>query len=596
MSTLLIVALAALLAFGTYFGLERLGRRALLPAGFRAIAWAALGVLLANVSCPRPPEQRRPMALLDASLSMDNPRWPAARRTADSLGEVRFVGDDRPDPDTLPSRGRSLVASALIAAAATDRPAWLLTDGEIEDRTDIPPDVLARAGVRLFPRPPSDDLAITEVTGSDRLTKGDSLLLDVTLRGTGAHSADSVTVHIRADAAGAPLASRRLRLAGGAARATLRASTTGLAPGEHLLRVELAGARDAEPRTDARLHYLMLAATPGAVLVASPADWDARFLFRAIREVSDLPLRGYVQLAPGDWRSMLDLSRVSENVVRDAARRADLLVAKGDAIALAAGTRARGVWLWPGGRGSILDAADWYLVPMTDSPLAAALAGLPLDSFPPVAQLARLDPGPDDWVAFTAQAGRRGAPRAAIIGRTRGRIREVVSATDGLWRWRFRGGSSEQGYRSLVAATVSWLLAAPDSASGLARPVRAVVQQGRPVVFQWTGAGPSRPLTVALAGQAQRTDTLRFDGDGRALLWLPAGQYRYRLEDGVSGLVAIEVYSDEFLPRPVVLAEQLPAEVTGSRHTSPRDWPWLFAIAVAALCGEWMVRRRMGLR
>lgn len=596
MSTLLIVILAALLAFGTYLGLERLGRRALIPAGLRWIAWAALGVLLANVACPRPPEQRRPMVLLDASLSMDRPSWPAARRTADSLGEVRFIGDDRPDPDTLPSRGRSLVAGALIAAAATDRSVWLLTDGEIEDRTDIPPDVLARAGVRLFARTPTDDLSITEVVGSDRLTKGDSLFLDVTLRGSGSRSTDSVTLQLRTDSTGAPLASRRVRLAGGGARVTLRASTAGLAPGEYLLRVELAGARDAEPRTDVRLHDVMLAATPGAVLVASPADWDARFLFRAIREVSDLPLRGYVQLAPGEWRSMLDLSRVSEGVVRDAARRADLLVAKGDAIDLAAGTRARGVWLWPGGRGSILDAADWYLVPMTDSPLAAALAGLPIDSFPPVAQLARLDPGADDWVALTAQAGRRGAPRAAMIGRTRGRSREVVSATDGLWRWRFRGGSSEQGYRSLVAATVSWLLAAPDSASGLARPIRAVVQQGRPLVFQWAGAGPSRPLMVALAGAAQRADTLRFDGDGRALLWLSPGQYRYRLEDGVSGRVAVEAYSDEFLPRPVVLSEQVPAEVTGSRQASPRDWPWLFAVAVGALCGEWLVRRRMGLR
>lgn len=597
MSTLLVVVLAAVLAFGTYFGLERLGRRALWPAVLRFAAWTSLGLLLANAACPRPPERRRPLALIDASLSMDGPGWAAARRAADSLGEVRFVGDDRPGTDTTASRGRSLVATALIAAAAGDRPVWLVTDGEIEDRTDIPPDVLTRTGVRLLPRRPPDDIAIVDVDGADRLTRGDTIRVEVTLLGTGTRSADSVTVRLRADGAGAPLATRRIRLASGAARMALSASTGALSPGEHLLRVELADHRDAEIRTDVRLHHLVLAATPGAVLVTSPGDWEGRFLFRTIREVSDLPLRGYVELAPGDWRSMRDLSRVTASVVRDAARQADLLIARGDAVSLARGSRARGVWLWPGGSGSSLDVADWYLVPMTDSPLAAALAGLPLDSFPPVAQLARLDPAPTDWVAFTAQAGRRGAPRAAMIGRARGRTREVISATDGLWRWRFRGGSSEQGYRSLVAATVSWLLAAPDSATGLARPVRAVVQQGRPVMFQWTGSGPAHPVMVTVdSGSAARVDSLRFDGAGRAALWLAPGRYRYRLQDGVGGLVAVERYSDEFLPRAAVLTAQDPADVTGSRQTSPRDWPWLFGIAVAALCGEWVLRRRLGLR
>ncbi len=597
MPILLVLVLAALLAAGTYLGLERLGRRALLPASLRFVAWVALGTLLVNMACPTPPERRRPMVLLDASLSMASAQWAASRASADSMGEVRYVGDDRPNPDTVANRGRSLVSSALVAAAASDRPVWLVTDGEIEDRGDIPSDVLARAGVKLIPRNQGNDIAVTEVQGADRLTRGDSLRLDVALRATGSRTGDSVLVELRSDVAGAGvLASRRLRLVGGVGRVTLRTSTQALAPGEHLLRVSVLNPQDDEPRTDLRLHRVLIAATPGAVLVASPADWDARFLFRTIREVSDLPLRGYVELAPGDWRSMRDLSRVNEGVVRDAARRADLLVAKGSAVRLAEGSRARGIWRWPtAGGGS--EVADWYLVPVPESPLAAALAGLPLDSFPPVAQLTRLDPAPGDWVAFTAQAGRRGAPRAALFGKTSGRTREVTSGTGGLWRWRFRGGSSEQGYRALVAATVSWLLAAPDSATGLARPVRNVVQQGRPLVFQWTGAGSSRPVALSLgSGDDTRADTLRFDGAGRAALWLAPGEYRYRLEDGVTSLAGVETYSDEFLPRPVVLSAQEPGQVTDSGKTSPRDWPWLFAIAVAALCAEWLVRRRMGLR
>ncbi len=65
-----------------------------------------------------------------------------------------------------------------------------------------------------------------------------------------------------------------------------------------------------------------------------------------------------------------------------------------------------------------------------------------------------------------AQAGRRGAPRPAFFGLEFQGARRVVTAVTGLWRWSFRGGSSEQGYRALIGATVTWLLGAPDSVRG----------------------------------------------------------------------------------------------------------------------------------
>ncbi len=99
-----------------------------------------------------------------------------------------------------------------------------------------------------------------------------------------------------------------------------------------------------------------------------------------------------------------------------------------------------------------------------------------------------------------AQAGRRGAPRPAFFGAESGGVRRVTTAVDGLWRWSFRGGSSEQGYRALVGATVTWLLGAPDTARGPAHPVRPVVTNGRPLVFEWTGAGAAH----AGAGRLQR--------------------------------------------------------------------------------------------
>jgi hypothetical protein len=125
------------------------------------------------------------------------------------------------------------------------------------------------------------------------------------------------------------------------------------------------------------------------------------------------------------------------------------------------------------------------------------------------------------------------------------------------------------------------------------------------VLFEWAGSGPPVPQGVAWSSAAtpgavlaegRRPDTLHFDGEGRASAWLSPGEYRYRLSSGGSGTVAVEHYSDELLPRAVTLTPhpgrvQLPI----SRSTA-RDWLWLFGLCVLALSGEWLARRRLGLR
>ena len=93
--------------------------------------------------------------------------------------------------------------------------------------------------------------------------------------------------------------------AGGGAGSSSRPRS--LSSGDHLLRVALAGGGDAEPRTDTRLHLVTVAPTPGVVLLAAPADWDSRFLYRTLREVGQLPIRGYVRLDGDRWRSMASL-------------------------------------------------------------------------------------------------------------------------------------------------------------------------------------------------------------------------------------------------------------------------------------------------
>jgi hypothetical protein len=593
----LVLLLAGALAAFTYFRLERVGVRGWVPMVCRGIAWAALGVLLLNLSCPVAGAPHRPLVLLDASLSLSaaGGRWSEARDSAARWGEVRRFGDERGSDDTLPSRGRSLLGPALVAASASDRPVVVVTDGEIEDAPDLPPDLLSRTTVRLFPRATRPDLALTRVTGPERVTAGDSIPLEVEVEARGGASADSVRVE--ATLGGKRLAARALRMRSGTARGRLALSSSAVGPGEHVLHVSLVGARDAEPRTDERLHIVMVAPTPGVVLLAGAADWDSRFLYRTLREVAQLPVRGFARIDPDRWRAMADLSVVPAETVRQAARRADLLIEMGSVGPLADGSTARGVWTWPGASDSDAVSGDWYLAAADASPVAGAFLGQPVDSFPPAIQLAPVRTEPGDWVALTAQLGRRGVQRPAVFGRQSGRVRRSVVAVDGLWRWAFRGGSSEQAYRTWVAATTSWLLGGADSSRGSAHPVRAVVSNGRPVIFEWAAPGPPQALGMAWSGDgAPPADTLRFDGSGHAAVWLRAGEYRYRLSGGGGGTVAVEQYSDELLPRPVTLSPHQGRSPVAAGRRAARDWLWLFGLCIAGLAGEWIARRRLGLR
>ncbi len=598
MRVVLVALLAAGLAAFTYLRLERTGRRGWIPMGCRAIAWVAIGLLVLNVSCPVHGSPQRPLVLLDASLSLGAPggRWVEARDSARHWGEVRRFGDERVSSDTVPTRGRSLLAPALLAASVSDRPVIVVTDGEIEDAADLPPDLLARSGVRVFPRRVRPDLAITALSGPARATTGDSIPLDFQIEAVGDSAPDTVAVEVTTGST--RLTSRTIRLRNGAGQGYIVLPSGSIGPGDHLLRVALAHWTDPEPRTDARLHLVSVAPTPGVVLLAGPADWDSRFLYRTLREVAQLPVRGYVRLDAERWRTMTDLEPVPAEQVRQAARRADLLILKGAVGGLAEGSLARGIWSWPAGQGrDSAVAGDWYLTPSDASPLAGAFLGQPVDSFPPAIQLWPFQAGPGAWVALNAQLGRRGTPRPAVLGWESGRARRVAVAVDGLWRWAFRGGSSEQSYRALVASAASWLLGGVDSARGFARAVRAVVPNGRPVIFEWVGPGVPAPLAVAWSGsRGQRADTLRFDGSGRANVWLDPGEYRYRLAGGGGGTVAVEQYSDELLPHPVTLVARNPRVVEPAGRTAARDWLWLFGICLAALSGEWLARRRLGLR
>ena len=589
--------LAALaLAAGGYWGLERLGPAAVVPAFLRGVAWLVLGLLLLDLSCTKPPEAARPLVLLDASLSLagSRGRWVEAKAEAGRLGEIRFVGSL--GADSTPTGGRSLMAGAVSAAAASGRPVWIVTDGEIEDAAEIPGDLLAQTGVKLFARPPGPDLALVRVGGPERIATGDTLRLEVEV--TGIDVPDRTQVTIDVSSGGARWLTATVPLANGSGSAVIAGPLpTSAVAGRHLLTVALRDANDAEPRTDQRLHAIVVLPTPGIVVVANPPSWESRFFFRTIGDVAALPVRGYFPAGRDRWARMGDLGAVPVAEVDQAIQRADLLVQFGDLPERIRRSSARGRWDWVAtSRTSAPIEGDWYLMAGGVSPVSGAFVGLPVDSFPPAGGLAALTPSPQDWVGLVGQLSRRGGERPAVIGRDSAGRREVLVGAAGLWRWAFRGGQSEQAYRAWVAATTTWLLGASDSMTGRARPVRAVVSQGRPVIFERLRPDLTT-LPIGLTGPGgARSDTLRFDGAGRAELLLSPGHYDYRLDGGGSGTIGVEFYTDEWLRRPVTLLERAATATPPPGQAPLRDKVWLFVVAIAALSGEWWWRRRAGLR
>ena len=576
----------------------------------RVVAVLALILLLWNPARSHLlPSGDQPIVLLDASLSMSGAPWKAAldsaRRGRTGGGALIWRFGTRVDAfDTTPPRdGATRLGPALEAAAGRAGQVIVVTDGEIEDAASIPADLLRRPRVILQPSAATFDAYVANVDGTRHVTRSDTVRLKVSY-GTGGKregGSGKGTATLVASVGERRLMTQAVVLPDSGVLETIITlpASRFTVPGWQVLEIRLNGVNDAEPRDDARLFAIEVSLEPAAVVFASPPDWEARFLARTLADVARIPVKVFVETEPGRWRDAATLAPDATGELSRVAANARLLAAVGDPQRarpfVGASRRARLSWPTNGQGG------DWYVERPQASPFSAALSGVLWDSLPPAtAVVAAPPPDSGGTIALTARLARRGPARPIVRLDERDGGREATVTAAGLWRWAFRGGAAEEAYRSLIAALVDWLLG-ERGAGGRERVVleSPEVPNGLPVVWRWSSVEDPRALAVTLrSGEATRIDTLRFDAAGRAELVLPPGVYRYAVSGGPpseQGVVAVETYSDEWLPRAPSLHAQ-PGEPTARiASTGLRDRWWLFAIAIAALATEWALRRRQGL-
>jgi len=579
----------------------------------RVTAVLALLLLLWNPSTARfLPAGDQPIVLLDASLSMSGAPWRAALDSARAIarrrgGAViwRFGTGVAPFDTAPPAAGASRLGPALEAAAGRAGEVVILTDGNVDDVTGIPPDLLRRPRIIVQPRPTFFDAYVAGVEGPRHVTRGDTVRLKVSYgtvgkRETGNGKRATLVVKM----ADLVLASQRVTLPDSGTLSTEITFPVSriLFPGWAVLEVRLDGVGDAEPRDDSRQFVVDVSLEPAAVIFASPPDWEARFLARTLSDVARLPVRVFVETEAGRWRDGATLAPVGTADLTRAAVGARLVIATGDPqrarefTAGPAGPRtSSALLLWPTNG----QAGDWYVERPLSSPFTAALAGVLWDSLPPAtAVTVSRDSNRTATVALTARLARRGPARPILTLEQRNSRRVATVAAAGLWRWAFRAGAAEQAYRSVVAALVDWLLGEQGAGTReRAVPEALEVPNGLPLIWRWTSSDSSHAVAITLrSGETTRTDTLRFDAAGRAQLLIPPGVYRYALSGGPEqGVVAVETYSDEWLPLAPALSGQPGEAIARVASVGLRDRWWLFVIATLALATEWALRRRQGL-
>lgn len=654
MSAVLFGALAlgaAVFAFWIYERREIpiAGRRALASA--RAATLALIIVLLWNPHLPAFSSgggASGRWTLLDGSLSMSAVDsggvtvWAEALRRArarESAGDrimvfgsgLEVATDGLPDSTVLAPASRLAPALERVQELGS-REVVVISDLRLSDPEEVGR-VLARLGMSVrfdivggAPR----NVALPVADLPALVASGDSLVADVAVRSMGTAIGDSILVEVREEGdlrvsrtIATPPAGRltRLRLS------VPPSSRSGLVRYE--IRASLAG--DVFPDDDARVRFVEVDKEAGGlVLVSLRPDWEPRFLIPVLEQVTGLPARGYLRLSEGRFMPLSVADGVSAVVeeadVQDRAETAEMLVvhsASGDMPAwlsdalerssrsivfLAGPAGARSVGL---GVGATL-SGEWY--PSADLPpsmLASNLVGVPWSGLPPLTGVLPLTRAAPGLVPLELQLQGSGPAEAVMVLQGTSGKRQAVVLASGFWRWAFRDGAPREAYRRLWAGVVGWMLANEPLGSGPGvGPTERVVRRGEDVVWRagpWVGQ--SLRFVVTSGGSAVTDTVLAVSpaGDVRSGV-LPPGTYDYRVESTDSanlvgeGRFEVEAYSGELsvpVYQPAADSGRPSGDETAGRRTPGRPlrthaFPYILLIGL--LSGEWIGRRRRGLR
>lgn len=591
---LLAGAAAAFWTYGTRLAPALVAVAALLRG--IAVAGAVALLLDAPVGARRP---ARPLVALDVSASWGRARGAAAFDSAvarvrrEGAGDVLFFGDSvRPAVDApTPTDRASHIRPVVERAAASGRPLIVITDGELDDPAAL--STLATGSrVILLGRNDRPDAGISEIRVARAVVSGDTLDAEVGIV-AGASGARQGTLamevgerrvaNVEVDSLG-PYGERLVR-----ARLQLPGAS-----GPVVLRAVLASTGDAEPRNDTLATVVEVSPAAAAVIVSTAPDLDVRELAGVLRGTVSLPTRGFYRVTASVWREEATMSPVSEEAVQRAAREAPMLVLHGD-TAIFGEPRALS-------RGSLLLVApplspsgEWYATGAPVSPVTSVLSGSPWDSLPPLEVSAQLPRG--DFEVLEARRARRLERRVAAVGWERPR-RVILVGASGFWRWRFRGGVGPGVHAAFWGGLIDWLSAERADVRA-AVPADGGVREGQRVRWR-RGSATDTVVTVHLTrADSPGADSLvlRFAAGATVTESAPllAGRYTVTTRGGTSALVVNP--SAELLPRrPTVADGSVGSGAALADAPRLRGSGWVFAVVILALCGEWILRRRLGRR
>jgi hypothetical protein len=208
-----------------------------------------------------------------------------------------------------------------------------------------------------------------------------------------------------------------------------------------------------------------------------------------------------------------------------------------------------------------------------------------------------------DWEGLLATLGRSPERRPVIVGLEQPR-RTVVVGGAGFARWQFRGGTSADAFAALWGSIFDWL-SAERTDRRAAVPADAVVRAGDRVRWRRGAVAVGRAddsVVVAVLrrrGAPARADSLslRFGASGTVVETdpMPAGVYDVGVPGGAALLVVNA--SRELLPQsPTVRSGATGGAPPAGDRPHLRDRGWAYLVVLAALCAEWLGRRRLGLR